>query len=474
MDLLCLYRQRGRDKMTKKTAREDLGTGNIPELMLKLAVPTIIAQVVNMLYNMVDRIYIGHISGVGDVALTGLGLCFPVLMMVAAFANLIGTGGAPRAAIFMGKNDNRTAEVILGNSVTALLLLSVVMTIGLELAAEPILWLFGASEATMPYALGYLRIYLCGSVCVMMTLGLNSFITTQGFTNISMKTVLIGAVSNIILDPIFIFQFHMGVRGAALATVISQGISALWVLLFLVGRQTKLRIKKEYMRISAQILVPVVTLGMATFVMNITECLLNIAFNISLSRYGGDLAVGAMTILASIMQLQVMPAAGIGQGAQPLLSYNYGAGKEDRVRKTIKILFISSMIYSLSFWLVLELFPGIFVQMFNSSSTELYDITVWAVRIYMGATGVFALQNCIQQVFVSLGQAKLSLFIACLRKLILLIPLICILPLFFEDKVFAVFLAEPISDLTSVTVATILFACNIKRILNEGEKSKAR
>lgn len=474
MDLLCLYRQRGRDKMTKKTARKDLGTGNIPELMLKLAVPTIIAQVVNMLYNMVDRIYIGHISGVGDVALTGLGLCFPVLMMVAAFANLIGTGGAPRAAIFMGKNDNRTAEVILGNSVTALLLLSVVMTIGLELAAEPILWLFGASEATMPYALGYLRIYLCGSVCVMMTLGLNSFITTQGFTNISMKTVLIGAVSNIILDPIFIFQFHMGVRGAALATVISQGISALWVLLFLVGRQTKLRIKKEYMRISAQILVPVVTLGMATFVMNITECLLNIAFNISLSRYGGDLAVGAMTILASIMQLQVMPAAGIGQGAQPLLSYNYGAGKEDRVRKTIKILFISSMIYSLSFWLVLELFPGIFVQMFNSSSTELYDITVWAVRIYMGATGVFALQNCIQQVFVSLGQAKLSLFIACLRKLILLIPLICILPLFFEDKVFAVFLAEPISDLTSVTVATILFACNIKRILNEGEKSKAR
>lgn len=460
--------------MAKKTAREDLGTGNIPELMLKLAVPTIIAQVVNMLYNMVDRIYIGHISGVGDVALTGLGLCFPVLMMVAAFANLIGTGGAPRAAIFMGKNDNRTAEVILGNSVTALLLLSVVMTIGLELAAEPILWLFGASEATMPYALGYLRIYLCGSVCVMMTLGLNSFITTQGFTNISMKTVLIGAVSNIILDPIFIFKFHMGVRGAALATVLSQGISALWVLLFLVGRQTKLRIKKEYMRISAQILVPVVTLGMATFVMNITECLLNIAFNISLSRYGGDLAVGAMTILASIMQLQVMPAAGIGQGAQPLLSYNYGAGKGDRVRKTIKILFISSMIYSLSFWLVLELFPGIFVQMFNSSSTELYDITVWAVRIYMGATGVFALQNCIQQVFVSLGQAKLSLFIACLRKLILLIPLICILPLFFEDKVFAVFLAEPISDLTSVTVATILFACNIKRILNEGEKSKAR
>ena len=458
--------------MTKKTVREDLGTGNIPELMIKLAVPTIIAQVVNMLYNMVDRIYIGHISGVGDVALTGLGLCFPVLMMVAAFANLIGTGGAPRAAIFMGKNDNRTAEVILGNSVTALLLLSVVMTIGLELAAEPILWLFGASETTMPYALGYLRIYLCGSVCVMMTLGLNSFITTQGFTNISMKTVLIGAVSNIILDPIFIFKFHMGVRGAALATVISQGISALWVLLFLVGRQTKLHIKKEYMRISAQILLPVVTLGMATFVMNITECLLNIAFNISLSRYGGDLAVGAMTILASIMQLQVMPAAGIGQGAQPLLSYNYGAGKADRVRKTIKILFIASMIYSLSFWLVLELFPGIFVQMFNSSSTELYDITVWAVRIYMGATGIFALQNSIQQVFVSLGQAKLSLFIACLRKLILLIPLICILPLFFEDKVFAVFLAEPISDLTSVTVAAILFACNIKQILNEGEKSK--
>lgn len=454
--------------MSKNTPTQDLGTGSIPGLMIKLAVPTIIAQVVNMLYNMVDRIYIGHIEGVGDVALTGLGLCFPILMMVTAFANLIGTGGAPRAAIYMGQKDDKMAERILGNSVTALLILSVVMTVVLEVIAEPILWLFGASDATLSYALGYLRIYLSGSICVMMTLGLNSFITTQGFTNISMKTVLIGAISNIILDPIFIFKFHMGVRGAALATVISQGISAVWVLFFLTGKQTKLRIRKENLSISSQILVPVMSLGLATFVMNMTECLLNIAFNISLSKYGGDLAVGAMTILASIMQLQVMPAAGIGQGAQPLLSYNYGAGKIDRVKKAIKLLFISSMVYSLGFWLIVELFPGIFVQLFNSSSKELYDITVWAVRIYMGATGIFALQNAIQQVFVALGQAKLSLFVACLRKLILLIPMICILPMFFTDKVFAVFLAEPISDLTSVTVATILFACNIRKILGEG------
>lgn len=456
--------------MTKETKNQELGTGSIPALMLKLAVPTIIAQIVNLLYNMVDRIYIGHIEGTGGLALTGLGLCFPVLMLVTAFANLIGAGGAPRAAIYMGKGDNDTAETILGNSVTALLGIAILLTAVLELTAEPILWLFGASENTLPYALGYMRIYVAGSIFVMLTLGLNTFITTQGFAKISMKTVLIGAICNIILDPVFIFALHMGVKGAALATVISQAISAIWVLSFLMGKNTKLRIKKENLKLQMNILLPVMGLGLAPFVMNLTESLINIAFNASLSKYGGDVAVGAMTILASIMQLQFMPVQGLGQGAQPLISYNYGAAKIDRVKKTIRILIISCLVYTLLFWLLVELFPGFFVKLFNNNSPELYKMTVWALRIYMGMTGIFGIQMAIQQTFMSLGQAKLSLFIACLRKIILLIPLIYILPAFLTDKVFAVFLAEPVSDFISVVVASTLFLLNINKILSGADR----
>ena len=452
--------------MKKETKKQDLGTGSISGLMIKLAVPTIIAQIVNLLYNMVDRIYIGHIAEVGDLALTGLGLCFPILMIVTAFATLIGAGGAPRAAIYMGKGDNKTAEKILGNSVTSLVLLSAALTVCLEIFAEPLLWLFGASAKTLPYAMDYMRIYVFGSIFVMMTLGLNNFITTQGFAQISMKTVLIGAVCNIILDPIFIFGFDMGVRGAALATILSQAVSAVWVLFFLTGKDTKLRIKKENLRISAKIILPVIALGIAPFVMNITESLLNIAFNASLSKYGGDLAVGAMTIIASIMQLQFMPVQGLGQGAQPLISYNYGAEKIDRVKKTIRILILSSLAYTMAFCLMVELFPGFFVKLFNNNSPELYNTTVWALRIYMSMTGIFGIQMAIQQTAMSLGLAKLSLFIACLRKIILLIPLIYILPLFFEDKVFAVFLAEPVSDFISVVAATILFLFYIRKVLS--------
>ena len=451
--------------MEKETEKQNLGSGSIPGLMIKLAVPTIIAQLVNLLYNLVDRIYIGHIREVGDIALTGLGLCFPVLMMVTAFAMLIGSGGAPRAAIYMGKGDNETAERILGNSVTSLIVISVVLTICLEAVSEPILWMFGASEKTLPFALGYMRIYVAGSIFVMMTLGLNMFITTQGFAKISMKTVLIGAICNIILDPLFIFAFHMGVKGAAVATILSQAVSAVWVFSFLNGKQTKLRIRKEYLKVQPQIILPVMGLGLASFVMNITESLINIAFNASLSKYGGDVAVGAMTILASSMQLQFMPVQGLGQGAQPLISYNYGAAKVDRVKKTIRILIVVSLIYTMAFWLFVECFPGVFVQLFNSSSPELYEMTTWAARIYMGMTGIFGIQMAIQQTFMSLGQAKLSLFIACLRKIILLLPLIYLMPMFIENKVFAVFLAEPVSDFISVAVASTLFLCNIKKIL---------
>ena len=453
--------------MAKEQTKQELGSGSITGWLIRLAVPAIIAQLVNLLYNMVDRIYIGHIPQTGDIALTGLGLCFPVLMIVTAFSKLIGAGGAPRAAIWMGKGDNKAAEQILGNCVTSLFLCSVALTVLLEIFAEPILWMFGASEQTLPYALGYMRIYVAGSIFVMFTLGLNTFITTQGFAQISMKTVLIGAVTNIILDPIFIFGFHMGVKGAALATILSQAISAIWVLRFLSGKKTVLHIKWENMRVQGSVMLPVMALGISPFVMNITESLINIAFNSSLSKYGGDIAVGAMTILSSIMQFQFMMVQGLGQGAQPLLSYNYGALKIDRVKKTIRILVAACLICTLSVWTVIELFPGVFVRMFNSSSQELYDMTTWAMRIYMASTGIFGIQMAIQQTCMALGQAKMSLFIACLRKIILLMPLIYLLPLFIENKVFAVFLAEPVSDLISVIVASILFLCNINKILSE-------
>ncbi|HCT89867.1 MAG TPA: MATE family efflux transporter [Lachnospiraceae bacterium] len=451
--------------MEKNTKNQNLGKDPVGPLLMKLAIPTIIAQLVNLLYNLVDRIYIGHIPEVGGMALTGLGLCFPVIMMITAFSSLIGAGGAPRSAIYMGKGDMDSAEHILGNCTAMLLGISVALTAVLEMSGPAILRMFGASDNTFPYAISYMRIYVFGTVCVMMTLGLNMFVTTQGFSKISMMTVLIGAILNIILDPIFIFAFGMGVQGAALATIISQGVSALWVLRFLTGPKTKLRIRVGKMHVKRTVILPVMALGIAPFIMNITESLLNVAFNSSLSKFGGDAAVGAMTILSSIMQLQFLPVQGLGQGAQPLISFNYGAGNISRVKKTFRILLVSSLIYTLVFWGFVELFPGVFVRLFNNNSPELISLTKWALRIYMGATGLFGIQMAVQQTFMALGQAKLSLLIACLRKVILLIPLIYILPLFFSDKVFAVFLAEPVADLLSIITAGTLFAVNINKIL---------
>lgn len=443
-----------------------LGEGSVGKLMLRLAIPTIVAQLVNLLYNMVDRIYIGHIPETGDLALTGLGLCFPIIMIVSAFANLIGGGGAPRIAIHMGRGEKEEGEKIIGSGVAALIVIAVVITLLLEVFGRQVLCAFGASESTLPYALSYLRIYVAGTIFVLFSLGLNPYITTQGFSKDAMKTVLIGAVCNIILDPIFIFVFKMGVSGAALATIISQGISATWVLLFLRGRKSTLKIKKCYLRIDWKVLLPVLALGVSPFIMTATESAINICFNRSLARYGGDVAVGALTILSSIMQLQMLPVQGLAQGAQPIISYNYGAQKVDRVKKTFRILLILSLAYTLVFWLTVQLLPGMYVSIFNKSP-ELYETATWALRIYMGATGIFGIQMAVQQTFVALGQAKLSLIIACLRKIILLIPLIFILPHIFENKVFGVFMAEPVSDFVSVVVATILFACNINRILQE-------
>ena len=447
----------------------DMGSGSIPKLLARLAIPAVVAQVINLLYNIVDRIYIGHIPEIGASALTGVGLCLPILMLVNAFAMMVGTGGAPLTAIAMGKRDNERAEKIIGNSFTLLLIIAGFLMTGLYLSAPTLLRLFGASDATLPYAVEYARIYSLGSIFVLIVMGMNSFITTQGFSQISMLTTVIGAIINIILDPIFIFGFDMGVKGAALATILSQAVSAIWILRFLTGPKSTLRLRKEKLKLDPQIFGPCLGLGIATFVMVATESLLSISFNSSLSRYGGDLAVGAMTIVTSISQLVTMPMQGICQGAQPIISFNYGAGNPDRVKKAFYLELFICAGYATLFWSVCMFAPQIFAQIFTTD-TALVEYTTWAIRIYLAGIFAMGFQNSCQQSFMALGQAKISLFLACLRKIILLIPLIFILPNFFANKVFAVFLAEPVSDIIAATVTTIAFFTTFKKILAKIEK----
>ena len=444
----------------------NMGTGNVKKLLAQLAIPAIVAQVINLLYNVVDRIYIGHIPEVGASALTGVGLFMPILMLINAFAMLAGSGGAPRAAIAMGQKDNDTAEKIVGNCFSLLLGFAAVLTVVFYVSAPTLLTLFGASDVTLPYAVAYARIYILGSVFVLIVMGMNPFITTQGFARVSMLTTIIGAVINIILDPIFIFVFDMGVKGAALATVLSQAVGAVWILQFLTGKKTILRLKKENMKLLPSIILPCLGLGISTFVMLSTESLLSISFTSSLSRYGGDIAVGAMTIITSVSQLVVMPLQGICQGGQPIISYNYGANNKERVKEAFFTQFGSCVVYTTVFWLVLMFVPQIFVGMFTND-TALIEYTTWTIRVYMA--GIFALgfQISCQQSFMALGQAKISLLLACLRKIILLIPLIFILPVFFENKVFAVFLAEPVSDIIAAAVTTITFLTQFNRILKK-------
>ena len=452
----------------EKQKTQDMGTGSIPKLMAQLAIPAVVAQVVNLLYNIVDRIYIGHMSEVGAIALTGVGLFTPILMLINAFAMLAGSGGAPRAAISMGEKDNHTAEKILGNCFSLLLILAVMLTISFYALAPTLLRLFGASDVTLPYAADYARIYILGTVFVLIVMGMNTFISTQGFAQISMMTTVIGAVINIILDPIFIFGLHLGVRGAALATVLSQAVGAIWILRFLTGNQTILRLRKENLKIESKIILPCVGLGVSSFVMLATESLLSICFTSSLSRYGGDLAVGAMTIITSISQLATLPLQGICQGGQPLISYNFGARKTERVKQAFYCQLIVCVGYAILFWALVMLAPKIFAGMFTNDDA-LTEYTVWALRIYM--VGIFALgaQICCQQSFMALGQAKISLLLACLRKIVLLIPLILLLPFFFADKVFAVFLAEPISDILAAVITTTCFLLKFDTILKENK-----
>lgn len=444
-----------------------MGTEKIPKLLAQLAIPAVVAQIINLLYNIVDRIYIGHIPDIGASALTGVGLFTPILMLINAFAMLAGSGGAPRASIAMGQQDHKTAEKIMGNCFSLLLILSVILTAVFYISSPQLLRLFGASDATLPYAVEYARIYILGSIFVLIVMGMNPFITTQGFAKISMLTTVIGAVINIILDPIFIFVLDMGVKGAALATVLSQAVGAVWILLFLSGKKTILHLRTENFRLEKNIILPCLALGISTFVMLSTESILSISFTSSLSRYGGDIAVGAMTIITSVNQLVTMPLQGICQGGQPIISYNFGAGNTERVKQAFFTQFKVCILFSTISWGILLFVPHIFAGLFSSDSA-LVEYTAWALRIYM--TGIFSVgfQISCQQSFMALGQAKVSLFLACLRKIILLIPLIFILPMFIKNQVFAVFLAEPISDILAATVTTTTFLTRFNRILKRG------
>lgn len=447
-----------------------LGTLGVGKLLLKLSVPAVTAQLVNMLYNIVDRIYIGNMEGIGDAALTGVGVTFPVLMFISAFASLIGMGGAPRASVKLGEKNNAEAERIMGNCMAALLVLAVILTAVFLALGEPLLYLFGASDETIGYALTYMNIYVCGNIFVLPALGMNPFISAQGFARTGMLTVLIGAVVNIVLDPIFIYVFHWGVAGAAIATVISQAVSAVWALAFLSGKKTTLRLKKCHIRLNFKVLWPVLALGVSPFVMNATESLISICFNSSLQKYGGDDAVGAMTILVSIMQLLSLPLSGLAQGAQPITSYNYGCGKMDRVKKSFYLLFIVSMIYSLIFWLINMLFPQLLVGLFCKDGS-LKSLAAGAARVYLAAGFVMGAQRACQQTFISLEQAGCSLFLAILRKIILLIPFIYILPALFPDhEVYAVFAAEPVADVLAVSCTVAYFFATFNKRLKKREQ----
>ena len=447
-------------------AKQDMGTGSIKKLMVSMAVPALVAQVINLLYNIVDRIYIGHIPEIGGLALTGVGLFTPILMLITAFAMLAGAGGAPLAAIAMGRGDKEHGQKIIGNCFVVLLLLAVVLTVLFYVYIPDLIRLFGGSENTVPYGTTYGRIYVLGCVFVLIVMGMNPFITTQGFARISMLTTVIGAVINIVLDPIFIFVLKLGVAGAAIATVLSQAVSAVWIMRFLTGPQPVLRLRPANMRLQRNVILPCLGLGLSSFVMVSTESILSICFTSSLARFGGDVAVGAMTVLTSINQLVTMPLNGICQGGQPLISYNYGARKLDRVKEAFFCQFTVCVAYTTAFWLLILLIPDFFASIFTGDQA-LVSYAAWAMRIFLAGCFSIGFQMSCQQSFMALGQAKICLFMACLRKLILLIPLIFILPNFFQNKAMAVFLAEPVSDILAATVTTISFFIFFRKLMKQ-------
>ena len=446
-----------------------LGTAPIGKLLLKLSIPTVIAQLINMLYNVVDRIYIGHIPGEGSLALTGVGVCMPIIMIVTAFAALISSGGAPRASICMGKQDNKSAEQILGNCFSLQIVVSIVLTVVLLIWNKDLLMVFGASKNTLGYATDYMRIYALGTLFVQLTLGMNAFITAQGFTTTSMVSVLIGAICNITLDPVFIFVFNMGVKGAALATVLSQAISTIWVVVFLSGKKTQLHLRKKYMGLKPKVFLPCVALGLATFIMQASESVVTVCFNSSLLHYGGDIAVGAMTILTSVMQFAMLPLQGIAQGSQPIASYNYGAKNADRVKKTFRLLVITCLTYSTLLWAAVQIIPKVFVSIFTSDA-KLVAFTAPMLKIYLGGLFLFGIQIACQITFTSLGKAVNSIIVAVVRKFVLLLPLIYIMPHVVSNPTIGVYMAEPIADIIAVLFTSVLFTFQFKKALAEIQK----
>lgn len=451
--------------------RDFLGKEPIGKLLFKLAIPTVLAQLVNMLYNIVDRIFIGHMEGIGDTALTGVGVCMPIILAVSAFAALVSAGGAPRASICMGEGKRDEAERILGGCFALQLVVSAILTAVILIFNENLLWAFGASENTIGYATDYMSIYAIGTVFVQLTLGMNSYITAQGFTKESMISVIIGAVCNIVLDPVFIFGFGMGVQGAALATVISQCASCIWALAFLFGKKTTLKIRRENIKIEGRVVLPCIALGLAPFIMQMSESVISVCFNSSLQEYGGDIAVGAMTILTSVMQFAMLPLQGVAQGAQPITSYNYGAGNKERVKRSFFTLLGVSLVYSVVLWGLIMLFPDIFASIFTDKP-DLISFTKNALRIYCGGLFIFGIQIAAQMTFIALGKAFSSIIVAVVRKFVLLLPLIYIVPLLVEDKTLGVYLAEPIADIIAVTFTAILFAFQFRAALSDMDKDK--
>ena len=441
-----------------------MATEGIGRLMLSMAIPSVVAQVINILYNIVDRIYIGHIEGVGMEALTGVGVTFPIITLISAFSAFVGAGGAPLASIWLGKGDRKRAEKILGNGVSLLLLFTIFLMLFFYLFQTPLVYLFGASDATIGYASAYINIYLLGTIFVELALGLNTFIISQGQSKVAMAAVLIGAVANITLDPVFIFGLKMGVRGAAYATVISQALSALWTVGFLVGPKSSLTIRLWALKPELRTIGSVMALGVSPFIMRATESLISIVLNNGLQRYGGDIYVGSLTIMQSVMQMYSAPLGGFTQGVQPIISYNFGAGNFDRVKKLYRWMIGISFGAAAGATLLTMIFPGFFAGMFTNDE-NLVALVQQVMPLFVCGMLVFGLQQGIQPTFLALGQAKISLFIAIFRKVILLIPLALILPLKFG--VMGIYYAEPISDVTSATVATILFLANIKKIVSK-------
>lgn len=446
--------------------KSDFSKGSVAGNIMSLAVPMTLAQLVNVLYNVVDRIYIGRMPENATLAMTGLGICFPIITMVIAFANLFGMGGAPLCTIARGKGDQKEAESIMGNSFILVLISGAVLTVLGLLLKEPLLYAFGASAETFPFADQYITIYLCGSIFVMISLGMNSFINSQGFGRVGMTTVLCGAVANIVLDPIFIFTLRMGIQGAALATVLSQFLSAVWVLWFLTGKKAILRLKKECFRLKWKRICSITALGTTGFTMSITNCAVQIICNSTLQIYGGDLYVGIMTVINSIREVISMPVSGITNSAQPVLGFNYGAGKYKRVRSGIKFMSIVCIAYTTVAWAVLYVFPEFFIHIFNQDP-ELTQAAVPALHVYYFGFFTMSLQFAGQSVYVGLGKSKQAVFFSLLRKAVIVIPLTLLLPNLFSLGTMGVFLAEPISNFIGGGACFITMLATVWRRLKE-------